>query len=65
MRNMISKCERQSCDSAIQRFNGLLVDEKWNDANEGDTFLAYPRFFVGIACDNDFAEGSVPLAAGC
>ena len=54
---MISKCERQSCDSAIQRFNGLLVDEKWNDANEGDTFLAHPRFFVGIACDNDFTEG--------
>ena len=57
MRNMISKCERQSCESAIQCFNGLLVDEERNDANEGDAFLAYPRFFVGIACDNDFAEG--------
>ena len=55
--NNLQSHPRQSCDSAIQRFNGLLVDEKWNDANECDTFLAHPRFFVGIACDNDFTEG--------
>lgn len=43
--------------SEIQRCNELLVDEKRNDANEGDAFFAYPRLFVGVACDNDFAEG--------